>query len=83
VASLFDTPPEGELPAAATDQAARPGPQHKRLWATLAGKAAALTEAAAHVTAREGTHITQRVALTDGCQAPEEQVQQQFRVPCL
>jgi hypothetical protein len=77
VASLFDTPPEGELPAA-TDQAARPGPQHKRLWATLAGKEAALTEAAAHVAARDGAHLTDRVALTDGCQALQERVQQQF-----
>ena len=75
-ASLFDTPPEGQTPAAAP--AERTGPQHKRLWATLAGKDAALADAAAEVTAREGAHIEQRVALTDGCHALQERVQQQF-----
>ena len=73
MASLFDTPAAKQLPGA-TEPAERPGPQHKRLWATLAGKDAALTEAAAHVTAREGAHIEQRVALTDGCAALQERV---------
>lgn len=77
VASLFDTP-SAEATSAALEPAARTGPQHKRLWATLAGKDAALTEAAAHVAARDGAHLTDRVALTDGCHALQERVQQQF-----
>jgi hypothetical protein len=76
-ASLFDTPSE-EPPSAAIAPEERPGPQHKRLWATLEGKDAALAEAAAHVAARDGAHLTDRVALTDGCQALQERVQQQF-----
>ena len=77
VASLFDTPAD-EATAGAPEPAERTGPQHKRLWATLAGKDAALTEAAAHVAARDGAHLTDHVALTDGCQALQERVQQQF-----
>jgi len=72
VAPLFDTtPPPERTPA-------RSGPQHKRLWATLAGKDAALAEAVRSVACRDGAHITHRVALTDGCQALQERVQQQF-----
>jgi hypothetical protein len=57
---------------------ARTGPQHKRLWATLAGKDAALAEAARRVAAREGAHIAHHVALTDGSQALQERVRRQF-----
>ncbi len=75
VESLFaDAPDTGAPPAAH----ARTGPQHKRLWATLAGKDAALAEAAGQVAARDGTHIARRVALTDGSQALQERVQRQF-----
>jgi len=63
---------------ATADHPTRPGPQDKRLWATLAGKDAALAEAAGQVAAREGAHLTHRVALTDGCQALQERVQRQF-----
>ncbi len=63
---------------AAADHPARTGPQGKRLWATLTGKDAALAEAAGQVAAREGGHLTHRVALTDGCQALQERVQRQF-----
>ena len=63
---------------ATADHPTRPGPQDKRLWATLAGKDAALAEAAGQVAAREGAHRTHRVALTDGCQALQERVQRQF-----
>jgi len=44
----------------------REGPQHKQLWATLAGKDAALTRLAAQVAKRDGAHIQHRVALCDG-----------------
>jgi hypothetical protein len=54
----------------------RAGPQHKRLGATLAGKEAALREAARQVAQREGPHVTHRVALTDGSTALQQQVQQ-------
>jgi len=72
VESLF----AAAAPTAAADPPAhaRTGPQHKRLWATLAGKDAALAEVVRQVAAREGAHITQRVALTDGSQALQERV---------
>lgn len=74
VASLFaDTPSPSPGPPEE-----RTGPQHKRLWATLAGKDAALAETAAHVARRDGPPITQRVALTDGSVALQERVQRQF-----
>ncbi len=60
------------------ERAAREGPRHKRLWATLAGKDAALAEAAAPVARRDGPHLTHHVALTDGSQALQERVQRQF-----
>jgi hypothetical protein len=74
VARLFaDTPAPAPSPPEE-----RTGPQHKRLWATLAGKDAALAETAAHVARRDGPHITQRVALTEGSVALQERVQRQF-----
>jgi hypothetical protein len=59
VASLFhpERTPVTPLPP-------RAGPQHKRLWATMAGKDAAFERLARQVTRREGPHIQQRVALT-------------------
>jgi len=56
----------------------RSGPQNKRLWATLAGKDAALARLAAQTAKREDPHIDQRVALTDGAAALQERVQQHF-----
>ena len=64
--------------AGAAAAPARTGPQHKRLWATLAGKDAALSAAVAQVARRDRTPITQRVALTDGSVALQERVQRQF-----
>jgi len=64
--------------SALASQQERTGPQGKRLWATLAGKDAALAATAHGVAARDGTHITHRVALTDGSQALQERVQRQF-----
>jgi len=75
VDSLFaDAPATGTAPTAP----ARTGPQHKRLWATLAGKDTALAEAAGRVAVRAGAHIAHRVALTDGSQALQERVQRQL-----
>ena len=50
------------------------GPQHKQLWATLAGKDTALQRLAGQVTRREGTHILHRLALTDGAEALQKRV---------
>jgi len=44
----------------------------------LAGKDAALDEAAAHVARRDGPHIAHRVALTDGSQALQDRVRTRF-----
>jgi hypothetical protein len=71
VASFFGQP-------APPDPAAdRPSPpQTKQLWATLAGKDAALAHLARQVAKREGAHSQQRMALTDGCEALQQRVAQ-------
>jgi hypothetical protein len=73
VASLFhpERTPVTPLPP-------RAGPQHKRLWATMAGKDAAFERLARQVARREGPHIQQRVALTDGAEALQDRIQQSF-----
>jgi hypothetical protein len=73
VKSLFH--PE---PAARKRRPPRPSPQNKRLWATMAGKDAALTRLTGPVAQRDGPHIQHRVALTDGAEALQERVQQHF-----
>jgi hypothetical protein len=50
-------------------------PQHKEVWATLEGKDAALARLALRVAKREGGHIQERVALTDGAEALQKRVQ--------
>jgi hypothetical protein len=61
---------EGAGPATA----ARPGPVGKELRATLEGKEVAVTRWAHRAGQRDGPHIQQRVALTDGADALQEQV---------
>lgn len=56
----------------------RAKPQHKEVWATLEGKDAALERLAARVEKRQGAHITDRVALTDGAEALQKRVLQHF-----
>jgi hypothetical protein len=73
VASLFH-PPAHPLPGTES----RPGPQHKRLWATMAGKDAAFERLAGQVASRNGPHIAHRVALTDGAEALQDRMQQWF-----
>ena len=53
-------------------------PQHKHIWATLAGKDAALERLAQQVAAREGEHILDRVALCDGCEPLQTRMTKQF-----
>jgi hypothetical protein len=48
--------------------AERPVPRHKQIFASLKGKEQALKRLATWVQRREGTHISQRVALTDGAE---------------
>ena len=73
VASLFHP---AHPPVATTPQ--RLGPQHKRLWATMAGKDAALERLVRQVASREGAHILHRVALTDGAEALPDRVRLYF-----
>lgn len=53
-------------------------PQNKRWWATLSGKAPAIAFTRKQVRDREGTQIQHRVALTDGSEPLQRQVQAQL-----
>jgi len=69
VAALFqETSPE----------APRPTPQHKQVFASLDGKAAALRRLARWAAKREGWQIRHRVALTDGAKALQAQMRRQL-----
>lgn len=61
-----------------SDAPRRPAPVGKEVQATLDGKAAALTRLQRRVAVREGDHIQHRVALTDGAEALQQQVQTHF-----
>ncbi len=54
----------------------RSQPQNKQIWATLTGKDAALAHLALQLVKRDGAHIQHRVALTDGCEALQQRVEQ-------
>lgn len=56
----------------------RSKPQNKHVWATLTGKDAALQRLAKQVAIRDGAHIQQRVALTDGCEALQQRMRHYF-----
>lgn len=56
----------------------RSKPQNKHVWATLTGKEAALQRLAKQVAIRDGAHIQQRVALTDGCEALQQRMRHYF-----
>jgi hypothetical protein len=56
------------------EPAARPQPVGKELRATLDGKAAAMSRLAQRVAQRDGPHIQQRVALTDGAESLQQQL---------
>ncbi|HID08566.1 MAG TPA: ISKra4 family transposase, partial [Armatimonadetes bacterium] len=71
VASLF----RKEKPETSTDKPSEwEKPQNKEIWATLDGKDAALERLASRVGKRQGEHITDRVALTDGAEALQDRV---------
>jgi hypothetical protein len=52
----------------------RPAPCHKQIFASLKGKEQALKRLARWVQRREGEHIRQRVALTDGAEPLQKQM---------
>ncbi|MFZ5884298.1 MAG: ISKra4 family transposase [Chloroflexota bacterium] len=54
--------------------AQRPAPRHKQIFASLRGKQQALKRLARWVRRREGEHICQRVALTDGAEPLQRQM---------
>ena len=56
----------------------RPTPAGKELRATLDGKEVALTRLAERARQREGPHIQERVALTDGAEALQKQIAAHF-----
>ncbi len=56
-------------------EAVRPRPVGKALRATLDGKGVALTRLTERARQREGPHIVQRVALTDGAEALQKQIE--------
>jgi hypothetical protein len=65
-------------PAAQSCAKQRSTPQNKQIWATLTGKDAALQRLTKQVAIRDGAHVRQRVALTDGCEALQQRIQQYF-----
>jgi len=60
-------------------RAERPAPCHKQVFASLDGKATALKRLARWAAKRDGRHIRQRVALTDGAEALQDQTR--LRLP--
>lgn len=54
--------------------AERPAPRHKQIFASLKGKEQAIKRLATWVQRREGEHIYQRVALTDGAEPLQKQM---------
>lgn len=59
---------KGDLPPG------RPAPHHKQIFASLRGKDQAIKRLAAWAARREGQHIRERVALTDGAEPLQKQV---------
>jgi len=56
----------------------RPAPRAKQVHATLQGKAVAFDQLTKQVAKRDGPHIQQRVALTDGASALQTQMTEQL-----
>jgi hypothetical protein len=63
-----------EREAHPVDVRVRPAPVRKELRASLEGKEAAIRKLAERAALREGRHITDRVALTDGAEPLQEQM---------
>lgn len=71
LATFFDETDSG-------NQSERNRPRQKQLWATLKGKDIAFQRLKRQLTAREGAHIQQRVALCDGDDALQSRLQALF-----
>ncbi len=56
----------------------RDKPHNKHVWATLEGKDTALTRLAKQVAPRQGSHILHKVALCDGCESLQQQIEAKF-----
>jgi hypothetical protein len=56
----------------------RTKPQNKHVWATLEGKDTALERLARQVAPRQGSHISHKVALCDGCEALQTRIETRF-----
>jgi len=56
----------------------RQKPQNKHVWATLAGKDVALDRLMKYVAPRLGSHISDKVALCDGCEPLQDRIQLRF-----
>lgn len=69
---------EADDEAASQLRLARPAPVAKQMHATLDGKEAALQHLAQRVAQRDGTHIQERVALTDGSEALQNRTVEHF-----
>lgn len=63
------------------DVSARPEPKDKHLWATLSGKDVALKHLAHQARRRDGDHIIDRVALSDGAIGLQQRIETHF--PCF
>jgi hypothetical protein len=75
VAGLLRSEAEGEEePSGVRARQKRPAPVGKEVRATLAGKDVAFERLTRRVAQREGEHIRQRVALTDGAEPLQRQV---------
>ncbi len=70
IASFF-----GQESSATSLSQSRSRPQNKHTWATLDGKEAALSRLSNQTAKRDGAHTQHRVALTDGCEALQKQVE--------
>ncbi len=68
VASLFNETPQ------TTQSTPPPAPQHKRTWATLEGKHAAMQQLQQQATKLDNPHIQHRVALCDGDPALQDRL---------
>lgn len=74
VASFFNERPPRDDP----DEQAEAPPQGKKRWATLEGKDTAFARLSEQVQRRDGEHIVDRVALSDGCKALQDRFREAF-----
>ena len=83
VLDSFFSPPEASSPEASPRagpqyEESQEGPQNKKVWATLKGKEVAFERLAGQVRRRDGPHVTDRVALSDGCKALQDRFRERF-----